>query len=294
MVIINYKGGQLGNRMLSFAHFMANSLEYGYALYNPEFNEYVPFFEGTSRNHFGTDSIMVTRFGNRRADRMLSLLIRAWTDITHPLTQRNGLYSLYRIFNTHDRKELVFDLNDADFIKDAREKNTIVQGWLFRDFRHIEKYRTEICACFTPVLSFRNQVEAVMTRARAAGDLLIGVHIRRGDYARFANGQYCFTDEVYADKLVQIAARYSAEGKKCVFILCSNDSVDLSKFPSHLPLFFEKRHYITDLYVLAACDAILGPPSTFSIWASYYGQVPLMQMETADYRPEIGAYVSRC
>jgi hypothetical protein len=48
------------------------------------------------------------------------------------------------------------------------------------------------------------------------------------------------------------------------------------------------------MYVLAACDLILGPPSTFSIWASYYGQVPLMQLDSRDYLPEPGAYISRC
>jgi len=294
MVIINYKGGQLGNRMLSFAHFIANSLEYNYSLYNPEFNEYVPYFEGTSRNNFGTKHITVTRFGNRKIDKAFSLLIRAWTDMTCRLTRRNRFYSLYRIFKTHDRQELVFDLNDADFVRDACKKNTIVQGWLFRDFRHIEKYRSEICACFTPVFKFRSEVDSVISSARAVGSLLIGVHIRRGDYARFANGQYFFTDEVYADKMTQLHARYSMQGKQCVFILCSNDEVDLKKFPSHLTIIFEKRHYITDMYVLAACDAILGPPSTFSIWASYYGHIPLMQIETKDYQPEIGPYVSRC
>ena len=32
---------------------------------------------------------------------------------------------------------------------------------------------------------------------------------------------------------------------------------------------------MTDLYALSRCDYIIGPPSTFSQWASYYGHVPL-------------------
>ena len=31
---------------------------------------------------------------------------------------------------------------------------------------------------------------------------------------------------------------------------------------------------IGDLYSLAACDYIIGPPSTYTQWASFYGQVP--------------------
>ena len=32
---------------------------------------------------------------------------------------------------------------------------------------------------------------------------------------------------------------------------------------------------IEDLYALSLCDYILGPPSTFSMWASFYGKKPL-------------------
>jgi hypothetical protein len=31
---------------------------------------------------------------------------------------------------------------------------------------------------------------------------------------------------------------------------------------------------IGDLYALAACDRIIGAPSTFTTWASFYGAVP--------------------
>jgi hypothetical protein len=30
-----------------------------------------------------------------------------------------------------------------------------------------------------------------------------------------------------------------------------------------------------DLFSLAACDYIMGPPSTFTLWASFFGGVPL-------------------
>jgi hypothetical protein len=292
MVIINYKGGQLGNRMLLFAHFMANSLEYGYDLYNPEFNEYVAFFEGSSRNTL--PNIRVSRWGNRRIDKLMSLLLRGWTDITYRITTSNQFYKLYRIFKTHDRQQRNFDLNEAGFIQDARGSKTIVQGWLFRDHRHIEKFHPEICAYFKPILHYQNQVDAVIRQAREAGNRLIGVHIRRGDYVRYANGQYYFSDEVYAEKIAQLDKRHTRDGKKCVFILCSNDEVNLDLFPKNSTIMSDKRHFITDMYVLAACDAILGPPSTFSIWASYYGRVPLMQLEHRDQQVEIGPYVSRC
>ena len=295
MVIINYKGGQLGNRMLLFAHFMANSLEYGYTLYNPEFNEYIPFFKGTVGNTLTEKRITVSRFGNRRLDRMFSLLIRGWTDITWRFFVNTPGYRLYRIFRSHDRKHTIFNLNQPAFIQDAQNKKAIVQGWQFRDTQHIEKYHAQISAYFTPTGFYLNEVSKVLGKALTRGDFPVGVHIRRGDYARFEGGRYFFTDEVYAQKMKEVDTLCRREGKKCIFILCSNDNVDTDQFGLTLPILFEKRHFITDMYILAACKLILGPPSTFSIWASYYGRAPLIQI-TDKNAPvsEIPDYISRC
>ena len=54
------------------------------------------------------------------------------------------------------------------------------------------------------------------------------------------------------------------------FLICSNESV-----PDYL-LEYKSRVFLNgstmeDLYTLAQCDIIVGPPSTFSEWASFYG-----------------------
>jgi len=41
---------------------------------------------------------------------------------------------------------------------------------------------------------------------------------------------------------------------------------------------FGTGHFIEDLYTLASCDYIIGPPSTFTMWASFYGRVPLYKI----------------
>jgi hypothetical protein len=35
---------------------------------------------------------------------------------------------------------------------------------------------------------------------------------------------------------------------------------------------------LEDMYALAGCDYIIGPPSTFSMWASFIGKVPLFHL----------------
>jgi hypothetical protein len=36
---------------------------------------------------------------------------------------------------------------------------------------------------------------------------------------------------------------------------------------------------LEDMYSLAYCDYIIGPHSTFSMWASFYGETPLYRLE---------------
>ncbi|HAX17707.1 MAG TPA: hypothetical protein DCY00_03825 [Actinobacteria bacterium] len=47
-------------------------------------------------------------------------------------------------------------------------------------------------------------------------------------------------------------------------------------------IYNSQNHFIEDLYSLALCDYIFGPPSTFSMWASFYGEVPLRFITNPD------------
>ena len=294
MVINNYKGGRLANRILSFAHLLANSIEYKYKLYNPEFDEYCSYFEATSKNKFDQHLISTTLFKNHFLDRIFSRLFRLWADITYKLFTKTPFYVLYRIFRSHDRKNMVFDLNDPVFVQDAITKTVITEGWLFRDYNSFNKYENELRRYFAPVKKYREEVEKIISGIRATADVVIGVHIRRGDYEKFGNGQWFFNDAVYADKMMQVYKQKTAEGKTCAFLICSNDKIDPANFPAELKFYAGERHFITDLYCLAACDAIIGPPSTFSIWASFYGQIPLAQMNSKDEIIELGEYRNLC
>jgi hypothetical protein len=294
MVINNYKGGRLANRILSFAHLLANSIEYKYKLYNPEFDEYCSFFEAPSKNEFDQHTISTTIFNNHFLDRTFSRLFRLWADITHKLFTKTPFYVLYRIFKSHDSKSVIFDLNDPGFVNNALTKTVITEGWLFRDYQSFNKYEHELRRYFTPVKKYKDEVENIVAGIRATAEVLIGVHIRRGDYERFGNGQWFFSDAVYAEKMMQVHKKITAEGKTCAFIICSNDTVATAEFPAELKIFAGQRHFITDLYCLAACDGIIGPPSTFSIWASFYGQIPLAQINNKDDKIELGQYVNLC
>jgi hypothetical protein len=57
--------------------------------------------------------------------------------------------------------------------------------------------------------------------------------------------------------------------------LISSDSVLDPEIFEDLPVAFSTGHYGQDVLALTRCDILVGPPSTLTIWASFFGQVPL-------------------
>jgi len=47
---------------------------------------------------------------------------------------------------------------------------------------------------------------------------------------------------------------------------------------------------IEDMYAFARCDYLIGPPSTFTLWASFYGCVPLNLIRSSDQRQALADF----
>lgn len=292
MVVINYKGGQLANRIVLFAHFIVNAIEHKHALVNPEFDEYTPYFEGPATGNFQGYPITLGHYRHHKINRAYSRIVRLWADITYRWMPETPWYRIVRIFKSHDKRELIYDLNQPDFIASAKTKTVIAEGWLFKDRAHIEKHGDVLRQIFTPVEPYRSQAEEAIAEARKEVDVLIGVHIRRGDYARFWGGKWYYEDDVYEAKMLALQDYYATQGKRCGFFVCTNETLHRSNYDSSLRIYADRRHFIVDLHALSRCDGIIGPPSTFSIWASFYGKKPLTQLETAETSPLLGEYRS--
>ncbi|MCJ7694471.1 MAG: hypothetical protein MUO40_03510, partial [Anaerolineaceae bacterium] len=68
---------------------------------------------------------------------------------------------------------------------------------------------------------------------------------------------------------------------KVRFLITSNEKQDSNYF-SEFDHVIGNGHPIEDLYSLAKCDYITGPPSTYSSWAAYYGSKFIHHFETID------------
>ena len=74
-------------------------------------------------------------------------------------------------------------------------------------------------------------------------------------------------------------------GCKVSFLVASNEPRSASEFPG-LSVGFSTGVPIEDMYALAECDYIMGPVSSFTQWASFYGNKPLRHLRERDMRLE--------
>ena len=171
--------------------------------------------------------------------------------------------------------------------KMLRHRNIVVSGWFVRYYDLFLKYRDEICELFTLDDQYTAPVKAKMQEAEQNSQdniLRLGVHIRRGDYAQWRDGQFLFSDEVYADHINRFAEMHP--GKALHVYLSTNDpSVSEEHFQKLCPkvcIHNLQGSAPEDLFMLSECDYLIGPPSTFSMVAAMYRDIPLYRMDSAD------------
>ena len=157
------------------------------------------------------------------------------------------------------------------------------KGWQTRtDTRYLMQTLPDLKRLFRPKDEIMDKAEKLLIEMRCNSDLVIGVHIRRGDYATWNDGRFFYELEEYHQFMLRIKQLY--KDRRVSFFISSNEDFSLAIFTE-----CECRRYskepsgaILDLYTLSLCDRIIGPFSSYSRWASFIGEVPLCFLETKD------------
>lgn len=167
--------------------------------------------------------------------------------------------------------------------KMLRHRHIVVSGWYVRYYDLFLKYRSEICDLFTISPAFTEPVEVWM---KQFGGLRLGVHVRRGDYAEWHGGAYLFDDRTYAAYIRRFAELWP--GRPIDAFVATNDSslrADVLEGLVALPQVRVRLlggNAVEDLHMLSQCDYLIGPPSTYSLVAAMYRDVPLCRMDSAE------------
>jgi hypothetical protein len=248
---------QMCNNLLQYAHVYAWGREHGRKVISMRFSYKYQYFHICHTNLTGFGWYLFAKY-------MAALRLLPTASFKHRDCNREAL----------ERKML-------------RHRNIVVSGWFVRYYDLFLKYRDEICELFTLDDQYTAPVKAKMQEAEQNSQdniLRLGVHIRRDDYAQWRDGQFLFSDEVYADHINRFADMHP--GKALHVYLSTNDpSVSEEHFQKLCPkvcIHHLQGSAPEDLFMLSECDYLIGPPSTFSMVAAMYRDIPLYRMDSAD------------
>ncbi len=284
MIVIARSFGQLGNRLFLYAHMIAAAREYGVQLANPCFAEYAHLFPATAADLWCRypQSPITTNPPSLRKRKILAKSIYLASRSLSAVRLTHYPFHVLRI-----KGKQACDLGSDNFASLARsDRHLLTLGWLFRSQLLFNRHADAVRDHFQIALQHRQRVDCLIAAIRAESDVIVGVHIRHGDYANFMNGQYFYSVSQYADTMRNIAQQLT--GQRVAFLVCSNIAIDQSDF-GELRVHFGPGHIIEDMYAMAEADLLVGPPSTYTGWASFYGDVPLVAMQTADQPIDISA-----
>ena len=175
----------------------------------------------------------------------------------------------YILFDdTHARHDYEKILHDIFY----KHNTVIVEGFFFRVPWLTNKYQDEMSRKYSLKSKFfeNNNLYKKIVVLKQLENILIAVHIRRGDYSWWRGGKFYFEDDVYKKYMSDLSQKIAETSQKQqFFIIFSNDIV---KFDLAANIILSKECWFIDQHLMSMCDYIIGPPSTFSAWANYMGK----------------------
>jgi hypothetical protein len=261
MIIISETRGQLGNRLFLNAYAMTLARASGQKLIDFSFNEYRFLFPAT----------------RWRAPQKLHFFIRkAVRFLIQGLQRLPWMQSCFLKVGALETAN--YSPDNPEFIATVKARRlTFIEG--FPEPSHCVLSPTDpIRAKFTPDPVVLEMVRKHIAMARTGADVLIGLHVRRGDYSHFFGGRFHYPTSFYLE-IMRVMTSFFPD-RKVAFLLCINGPPEFDdKGPYRIVPGPGMEHgALGDLHCLAECDYVIGPPSTFSLWAAFYGRKPLLHL----------------
>jgi hypothetical protein len=166
----------------------------------------------------------------------------------------------------------------------------LVNAWEYRvNTAAFIKESDFVRSIIRPKLSTRTKAEEQINDIRKRFKIVVAVHIRRGDYLQFLDGKYYYEDEVYKEKMLQIANLFKPI--EIAFSIFSNEKISINNFSGLNVSFVNDNSAIGDMWAISLCDYVIGPLSTFSMWASFWNKVPLLFIEKSTIINSLNIFV---
>jgi hypothetical protein len=316
LIVISLRSGRLANRLTLFAHFIAMAEEQGHHLINFAFHSYAHLFETTRRDIYCRYPVAGRRSWLDVVPGVAAALRK--TRICYQMVCYGSIWNEYlpifgrKVVTLREKPGAkVLPLNGPEATLREKPRSNVIpldgpevqaqirdawivfaHGWPYRvPTDWLQRHAGKIRDYFRPIEEYDRASRDAVNRLRRDADIVVGVHIRQGDYRTWHGGKYFFPVARYAGWMRELAAQFP--GRRTVFFVCSDEPRTVDEFPG-LSVGLGAGPPVVDLYTLAGCDYIFGPQSTFTQWASFYGNKPLFLLNDANARLERAKFRVSC
>jgi len=287
LIICASKHSNLANKLILAARFFVWGKRHSIKVCNPSFTPHAKYYANWA-SQSGTRKIILELI--LRVHRNAPIYLAQFFHHLATLLAKSGLNN--RFFAAVDIGwQTTCNLEDPHFEELANTTFFLfLTGWNFIQEIDYEKYRNEIEKRFEPIPNHTERAKALIKKAKGEDPcrIIIGLHVRQGDYKSFQDGKYYFNTEQYVRAIRTILAGFKDQ-TTCV-VVCSNEKQSPEDF-SGFDCIISEEEAGCDLVTLSLCDYILGPPSTFSHWASFIGKVPRAELTDPFEPPRIDSFV---
>lgn len=256
--------GQFGNAYLASAHRVAHAMECEYRLHCCDLGHYIDFMQPCEG--------AITLGGKTILDAGV-----AWGRLSGRLF-KSGCLHLGPLWILGDRRKSM-PVDEATFRRAVTGGFVVHNGWSFRDRGLLAKQAAKVRS----TLRLREEYEAAagdrFQKLRGDCQKVICVHVRGGDYKTHRGGRFYFDQGIYQRLASEAVAAMGVDPEGILVVGLSNDKLDWPKSLGGARVVTPPGSWWEDLLCLAACDLIIGPPSTFSGSASFMGDVRWFQIK---------------
>lgn len=260
MIIISNKPGQLGNLLFIYANLLAYGTENNIRVFNPSFYQYQRYFETTSKRSYFFYSLCY---------KFVFVIARVFDKLKMKFP-----FIYVKCLSSNE----IFDLDIANESLNSK-MFCFLQGWLYRSDKLLIKHAALIKAFFTPIPELNSKIDIFFkNKFDLTNETVIAIHIRRGDYSNFEYGKYYYELFEYKKIINDISILFNNQNLH--FLICSNEQINLDDInTNNHKMTLAPNHELLDMYCMTRCNYIVGPPSTYTMWASFYGNVPLCMIK---------------
>jgi hypothetical protein len=280
MIIVADRSGRLGNRLLLLIHLLA-------VAHHLQRLCLLGFLGPYSRCFPELETFAIPKGGERPRRHLPPIIVRPlreasfWTAwliagvLNRVRLRKSPIHTFIRLSFQEQ-----LSLDDSQVRIMIERPIVILQGWRFRAPELLSAHSQSIRDLLRAADDVQTRAQGLIERARhQSAHELIGVHIRRADYAHHFDGRYFFDPRDYFESIV---AMRDPLKERAHFLLMGDDPESLREVARLLRIAgvgeqvtVSEESKEVDLMALADCDRIVGPPSSFSMFASWYGETPL-------------------